>query len=255
MDLKHRPARPTAANEAQKKIFQVFWHFLNKYSEKKIQRGACLEFGCGRFGYINHYKEFFDKNYALDIYDFADCYKDSGVEFILSRDQLTIPLNNECIDVIVSHSVLEHVIDIEKTLGEIDRVLKIGGVALLTVSPLYYSSCGGHLYTKERVRLNNWEHIDPSSEYNLETMDGIQIDLGGTLNKLTLSRLLASVGKLPWDIEKYSIKSDVTKERPSFLDDINALDTDFHMKEFKMLVRKMYSFEGRGIRNTAKKKG
>lgn len=243
----NRPARTDLQIRNQKLIFEAFLNFLQVHSKETLRYDVCLEFGSGRFGYINYYKQYFKKAFALDIYDFKQEYAD--IDFLLSQDQRSIPLKNNYVDLIVSHSVLEHVVDLETTIKEMDRVLKVGGYALLTVSPLYWSSWGGHLYTKDRVRLNEWEHLDPESEFYLEgTGNEISISLGGILNRMTMSDLLCAVGKVPWEIEKLEIKSDTTKKLPKFLKNFyNKEPVDFHIKEFKLLARKKYVINGDDI--------
>ena len=237
-----RPVRTQTQIDNQTLIFNALWGFLNEHATTPVPNGVCLEFGSGRFGYVDFYKQHFKKSFALDIYDFAEYYDD--VDYLLSEDQLTIPLPDSCVDLVASHSVLEHVMDIDTTIAEIDRVLRVGGLALLTVSPLYWSYCGGHLYTKDRKRLENWEHLDPDSEYFMEGRDTIEINMGGFLNRLTMSQLLAAVGKVPWHIEKLEVKGNVQKKLPDFLKRYDRPLTDFHTKEFKLLIRKVYQFEG-----------
>ena len=175
-----RPIRTDLQIRNQKLIFEVFFNFLKANATDGQRNDVCLEFGSGRFGYINFWKKYFKKSFAPDIYDFHKEYED--VEFLLSKDQRSIPLNNNYVDLIVSHSVLEHVVDLESTIKEMDRVLKVGGYALLTVCPLYWSSSGGHLYTKDRVRLNEWEHLNPESKFYIEGIgEEISITLGGIL--------------------------------------------------------------------------
>lgn len=228
-------------------IFESLWNFLKNNTEKKFhkdQNNICVEFGAGRFGYIEYYRKYFLKNYALDIYDFSKDYSNlNDVEFILSKDQRTIPLESGSVDLVFSHSVLEHVLDVQHSINEIDRVLKVGGLAFLTVSPLYYCYCGGHLYSKERKRLEDWEHINPNSNYYIDGKDEIKIPLGGYLNRLNTSTLLSCVGNVPWNIEKMEIKGNPLKELPSFLKNLKQPKLDLHLKEFRLLVKKIYKVE------------
>lgn len=231
---------------AQHKIFENLWGFLKEYSRHPIGEGSMLEFGAGRFGYVDFYKQHFRRSFALDIYDFSESY-DENVEFVISENERTIPLPDRSIDLVVSHSVLEHVVDIEQTIREINRILKIGGTAYLTVSPLYWSGCGSHLYTKDRKRLSDWEHLDPESEYFLETGDSISFDLGGWLNKLTSSQLLAEIGKVAWTKERYETRADVYQKRPGFLNQYDRNPLDFHAKEFRLIARKVFDFDSDGM--------
>lgn len=231
---------------AQQAIFENLWTFLNDYHRGKMVQSTVLEFGSGRFGYIDFYKQYFKTSIALDIYDFSKSY-DSDVRFVMSEDERTIPLPDRSVDLLVSHSVLEHVVDIAQTIQEINRVLKIGGIAYLTVSPLYWSSCGSHLYSRDRERISNWEHLDPESEYFLETGKPISFNLGGWLNKLTSSQLLAEVGKVAWTIDRYETRADVFQKRPAFLKGYDVKPLDLHAKEFRLIARKIFDYDDDGL--------
>lgn len=246
MEYTRTKKRTDKQAEAQKAIFDNLWKYLEDNQRQHISRSSILEFGSGRFGYIDLYKELFQTSYALDIYDFSDSY-DSDVAFLISEDEKTIPLPDRSVGLVVSHSVLEHVVDINQTISEISRVLKIGGTAYLTVSPLYWSGCGSHLYSKDRNRIENWEHLDPSSEYFLETGDEISFSQGGWLNKLTSSQLLSAVGKVPWTIDRYETRADVFKKRPEFTKQYSASPLDLHAKEFRLIARKIFDYDDEGI--------
>jgi len=100
---------------------------------------------------------------GIDIEDYSKHHP--GVEFVLS-DGLSIPLPDASVHMTVSHSVLEHVGNLDQSLAEINRITKPGGYFFLTVSPLYYSAYGAHL-REDGKRLENWGHLDPNSRYYL----------------------------------------------------------------------------------------
>lgn len=90
--------------------------------------GTLLDVGCGerpyeRFGArTNRWIGLdADTNSAADLHGFAD----------------SIPLGDETVDTILCTQVLEHVPDAAKALRELHRVLKPGGIAILTV-PQYW---------------------------------------------------------------------------------------------------------------------
>ena len=168
------------------------------------------EFGIGKWGFGRFYLEMFDSVVGIDIRDYSSCHP--GVEFVLS-DGATIPLKKNSVDMVASHSVLEHVKDVDQSLTEINRILKPGGFVFLTVTPLYFSGYGAHLNEAGR-HLENWEHLDPSSPHYLITnpIPGTKT-VGHSLNRLTSSKFLAAVGKQPWSIVAY----DVTFDKGTFL--------------------------------------
>src|ERR1700694_3051175 len=86
-------------------LYEVFRRFV----ERDTRRLTLLDFGSGRNGYVNLYLEHFGRVIALDIVDYPADYTD-GIQFLLS-DGRKIPLPDRSVDVIVAHSVLEHVED------------------------------------------------------------------------------------------------------------------------------------------------
>jgi SAM-dependent methyltransferase len=221
--------------------------FFRRFVEHDTSRSTLLDFGCGHTGYISLYSEHFGRSVGLDVVDYAARY-DEGIEFLLSNGR-DIPLPDRSVDVVVSHSTLEHVEDVEFTIGEINRVLVDGGHAYLTVSPLYFSPGGGHLRVEDDARrLSDWEHLDPDSPHYLG-VDGaaVRINRRDWLNKLTTSGLLAAVGKQPWDIVTYRIKAARDKPLPPFLRTSNLSRVDLYTKEFRLIARKGFSIVDDGI--------
>ncbi|MCZ8197455.1 MAG: class I SAM-dependent methyltransferase [Flavobacterium sp.] len=95
----------------------------------KYLNGSTMDFGCG----TKPYKEFFVKNkeyIGVDLQiegweerqKYADCFYDGR----------TLPFNEERFDSMLCTEVLEHVFNIEELLSEFNRVLKKGGIALIT---------------------------------------------------------------------------------------------------------------------------
>ena len=61
----------------------------------------------------------------------------------MDAEQMLWP--DESFDFVYSLNVMEHIPNPERALGEIRRVLRPGGTALIQYSPLYYSDSGSHL--------------------------------------------------------------------------------------------------------------
>jgi SAM-dependent methyltransferase len=224
--------------------FDDFYDFFRKFVDSDTSQLRLLDFGCGRDGYVNLYSKHFGNCVALDILDYASCYH-GNIEFMLS-DGRSIPLADRSVDVIVAHSVLEHVEDVELTLSEMNRVLVEGGHAYLTVSPLYYSQGGGHLrLAPDTERLSDWEHLNPSSPHYLGIDDShVYINRHHLLNKLTTARFLAAVGKQPWDILTYRIAARASKPLPQFLRSNDLPRLDLYTKEFRLIATKGFSIVG-----------
>jgi SAM-dependent methyltransferase len=230
--------------------FADLYGFFTSVVDHDTRHLTLLDFGCGRTGYVSLYREHFGRSLGLDVVDYARNY-DANIEFILSNGR-DIPLPDRSVDVVVSHSTLEHVEDVELTVGELNRVLVEGGYAYLTVAPLYFSQGGGHLRAAPGAgRLTNWEHLDPESpHYRGVDSDAArlqrrpqrrQLDL---LNQLTTTRFLAAVGAQPWDILTYRIKAQHDRPLPGFLCASALSRVDLYTKEFRLIARKSFSIVG-----------
>lgn len=95
--------------------------------------GNVLDFGCGTSPYKSLFKN-------VEMYVRMD-HKDSEVltfdKEVLSYDGDNIPGQNAGFDGVICTEVLEHIKDPDKILGEFNRVLKTGGVLLLTTPFLW----------------------------------------------------------------------------------------------------------------------
>jgi SAM-dependent methyltransferase len=224
----------------QRVYFDDLYGFFKRFVEHDTSRLTLLDFGCGTRGYVKLYNEHFGRCLALDIIDYPRRYSREGIEFVLS-DGLTIPLADRSVDVVVSHSTLEHVEDLGRTIGELNRILVEGGYVYLTVSPLYFSPSGGHLSTATGL-LGGWVHLDPESRHYVGVDDApAQNDAGHPLNKLTSARFLAEVGKQPWEIMTYVIKPQIDRPLPDFLRAGGVSRLDLYLREFRFIARKVFS--------------
>jgi SAM-dependent methyltransferase len=215
-------------------VFERLFSFLQ--SVVSIKRDAVVaEFGIGKWGFGHFYAEKFSKVYGIDVEDYSRYHP--GIEFLIS-DGDTIPLPDQSVDLVVSHSVLEHVHDLSRSLTEINRIVTVDGHLFLTVSPLYYSSFGAHLY-KDGKRLDDWEHLDPLAPYFLTDNPLPNAATSGhSLNKLTSSRFLSCVGEQPWLILRYEISLD-PREIPSYVGRSVASPLDLRAREFRFVGRKL----------------
>ena len=109
------------------------WHFqfLDCYYLYRSLRkhlaacsGVILDVGCGE----KPYQDWFGK---VDRYIGIDTYAGAKVDFVIDG-RTAWPLPDESVDVVVCTQVLEHVEDLAMTLGEIRRVLRPGGTAVLS---------------------------------------------------------------------------------------------------------------------------
>jgi len=87
-------------------------------------RGKILDLGCGILPYYSLYRDHFAQTVACD-YDIRG-------PIDVQLDASNLPFSNASFDVILMSEVIEHVPNAEKALAEINRVLKPGGLLLIT---------------------------------------------------------------------------------------------------------------------------
>ncbi len=226
-----------AVAEDARALFDDLWGWLERVLVPD-PGWTLMELGVGPAGFAPFYAERVARVIGVDVTDFSAAYP--GMEFVLS-DGHTLALGDESVDMVVSHSVLEHVEDVAQTLREVDRVLRVGGYAFLTVSPLYFSASGSHVSVP--TALGNWEHLDPSHPgYRTVSPGGLGRD---TLNGLTVSRLLAAVGQVPWDIHRFELRHDA-KPAPPFVFAQGVSPMDAYAREFRLVAHKRFRFEAAG---------
>jgi SAM-dependent methyltransferase len=227
------------ANDTSRINFDYGFDWLKNALPNPPRRNwITLEAGQGRYGFSSFYRQEFDTVYGADLEDYSAF--NPGVIPLKADFCQGIPLPDQSIDLLVSHSVLEHVIDFRAALRNFDRVLKVGRYAFITISPLYYSARGSHV---NPPRLTNWEHLDPSSPYYLvDNPRPASPYSGHTLNKMTFSDFIGAVGELPWSILSCKIKIDES-EIPPHVDRECYSEVDLRMKGFYLLACKEWHCE------------
>jgi SAM-dependent methyltransferase len=227
-------AEPLTREQTRKVYFDnLYVHAKGHIRQHLGSNPSVLDFGAGSLGYIELYaEELGGPAYALDVNDYSASYK-PPVTFIQS-DGATIPLSDGAVDLVVSHSVLEHVDDVGAVLREMNRIVRRGGLFYLTVSPLYFSPRGMHNST-----LPPWEHLRPGSDYFRTTSPFLSGGRrsGANLNQLTLAQLMAEVLQLPWQILTFETKV-LDVEVPDWLEDSDVPLIDLITREFRLVARK-----------------
>ncbi|WP_324749106.1 class I SAM-dependent methyltransferase [Sphingomonas sp. LY54] len=122
------------------------------YGYNDLRGKVVLDFGCGSAGKTLYYaKQGASETYGVDVsIDYAgtaiEQARDLGLKFHIS--QITpdngIPLPDASIDLVLSSSVLEHLSNLDRSLAEVRRVLKPGGLFLNRWHP-YQTRFGSHL--------------------------------------------------------------------------------------------------------------
>lgn len=114
-------------------------------------RGKILDAGCGSGGIAVSFAEEGELAVGLDIKNkFGNAgrrlaaEKAIGNAVFVQGDGTRLPFESESFDLVLSHSVIEHVDSAERYLGECHRVLRPGGVLFLQTPP-HLSFAGSHL--------------------------------------------------------------------------------------------------------------
>ena len=116
-----------------------------------VVHGRILDAGCGSGGIAVSFAEECQLAVGLDI---KNKFVDAGQKLARERDLpnavfvqgdgTALPFAPESFDLVLSHSVIEHVDSAERYLAECHRVLRPGGVLFLQTPP-YLSFAGSHL--------------------------------------------------------------------------------------------------------------
>ena len=119
--------------------------------ERVPVHGRVLDAGCGSGGIAVSFAEECELAVGLDI---KNKFGDAGRKLASERgirnaafvqgDGTALPFASGSFDLVLSHSVLEHVESAERYLGECHRVLREGGILFLQTPP-YLSFAGSHL--------------------------------------------------------------------------------------------------------------
>lgn len=121
---------------------RIIFENLDLIGEEKV-----LEVGCGRGFYLKTLKSVWPD---LDVtgVDVNQKYLDNAREFLrgldvklIKGDATRLPFKSQAFDRIIASEVLEHIPDDKKAISEMYRVLKPGGIAMITVPNKNYPLC------------------------------------------------------------------------------------------------------------------
>jgi len=106
---------------------------------KPFVNGIILDFGCGQGDFANMISKNCDSVYGIDCSDIAISkaridYPGINFQLLLESDKL--PYDDVFFDSVCTIDVLEHILDTETLLEELNRVLKPGGYLLISTSQL-----------------------------------------------------------------------------------------------------------------------
>ncbi len=137
--------------------YALFEYFRSAKILKRLEwervpvHGRVLDAGCGSGGIAVSFAEECELAVGLDIKNkFGDAGRKLASErairnaLFVQGDGTALPFESGSFDLVLSHSVLEHVESAERYLEECHRVLRNGGVLFLQTPP-YLSFAGSHL--------------------------------------------------------------------------------------------------------------
>lgn len=119
-------------------------------------------------------------------------------------------------DLIISHNVFEHIMDLEKTFKIIPKLLDKSGQVAIFTAPLFFSSCGSHL------DIRPWEHLWGDLDNIRSRVPPFKWhDYTTGMNKMTFTSFLENVVKSGAIVKKLSTRPDRNiRELPQYLDKI-----------------------------------
>lgn len=118
-------------------------------------RGQILENGCGVGMYVEHLTPFGGQIFGLE-YDFERAAEAAlRSPRILNAAGENLPYPDSSFDLILSHEVLEHVLDDRQAVAEMARVLKPGGRAIIFVPNRGYPFETHGIYWRGKYHFGN----------------------------------------------------------------------------------------------------
>ena len=100
---------------------QMIEAIISDYRNAPIENKRILDIGCGN-GDISSY--FGEKNNQFGV-DVSDRRKDSNSNFVFKQvDSEALPFEDNAVDIVITHHVIEQVSSHDKHIEEIKRVLK-----------------------------------------------------------------------------------------------------------------------------------
>lgn len=106
-------------------------------------RGVMLDYGCGNTPYRSLFHGVISEYLTADV----EQNKNGTVQLIIGKDS-SLPLQDSTVDTVLSTQVLEHVPSPERYLQEAFRVLRSGGVLILTCPASYMLHEEPHDYSR-----------------------------------------------------------------------------------------------------------
>ena len=181
--------------------------YLIQNKGKKIK---VLDFGCSR----KPYKYLFDKFDNVIEYIGIDVYAGEFVDIVYDGE--IVPFEDQYFDIIFSSSVLEHVEDLDYSLEELHRVLKIGGYSIHSVPFLHHAH--GTPFDFNRLTYFGWMSKFKSkySDISINNTDGrlccIMNVITSQINFIVIDVIKLLLSKFTKPTKKSIVKGDASPE-------------------------------------------
>ncbi len=130
-------------------IMKTYTNEWLNYAPKYL-KGELIDIGCGRMQYKSKILEYIDSYTGLDHPEVSKIYK-KEIKVDIEADAHSIPVKNRSFDSVLMLQTLEYMQNPQKVLSEISRILKRGGILILT-SPFMYPI---HDYPFDRSRFTD----------------------------------------------------------------------------------------------------
>ncbi len=115
----------------------IIFSQLDKYIKSKPQEAMVFDLGCGSGFLVGELQKRGFQAYGSDISREAIEYgKNRGIENLKVREGDGVNFPDNYFDLVLALDVLEHIENDSKAIGELNRVLRPGGMAIITV-PAY----------------------------------------------------------------------------------------------------------------------
>ncbi len=116
---------------------------------KERMKGKLLDLGCGNKPYSVIYDEVCDSSTGCDV-PFS-LHKDTNVEVLCYAEDIDKHFGRNEFDCVLCTEVIEHTIDDRKVMGNINKVLKLNGILLLSAPFTYVLHEAPHDYRRYTI--------------------------------------------------------------------------------------------------------
>ncbi|OFX72093.1 MAG: hypothetical protein A2X12_02495, partial [Bacteroidetes bacterium GWE2_29_8] len=144
--------------------------FAYEYSAQFI-KGTVLEIGCGEGYGAKYLSKYAEKYIGIDKYKTSNLENIENIEFIQTKVPYLTKIKSNSIDVVVCFQVIEHIKKDYILIKEINRVLKKGGIAIISTPNIKMSLTRNPFHVREYTILEFNEMV--SSYFSIIKLDGV----------------------------------------------------------------------------------